>query len=119
MNDTFPESVTTISEPDNAVDSNGDGIPDFKDPPVVPTYNVTADKNIAKEGEFIVYTITTKNVAAGTILYYTLSGFDITPDDILGGSLTGSFTIDNEGKAKVTIGIQDDGVVEENNPHLK
>jgi len=113
LGDTFPESVTTIPVPDNAVDSNNDGIPDINDLPTVPTYNITTDKSIVKEGEFIVYTITTENVSAGTILYYTLFGSDITPDDILGGSLTGSFTIDNEGKAKVTIGIQDDGVVEE------
>ena len=74
-------------------------------------YSVTSDKSSVTEGEFIVYTITTQNVENGTVLYYTLSGNDIESTDIIGSDLTGSFVITSD-TAKVTIGIEDDGVVE-------
>lgn len=79
---------------------------------LTPTYNVTANRTSCPEGEFIIYTITTTNVDNGIILYYSLTGNGITSDDIIGGNLTGSAVINNN-KAKVTIGIEDDGVVEE------
>jgi hypothetical protein len=73
---------------------------------------VLADKSIVRENEFVVFTISTENVENGTVLYYTLLGNEIGPEDIIGGSLTGSFVI-NSGEAKVTVGIEDDGVVED------
>ena len=77
-----------------------------------PTYNVSSNRSSCPEGGFIIYTITTTNVENGAILFYTLNGTDITSGDIVGGSLSGQFVIsDNE--AKVTIGIEDDGVVED------
>lgn len=80
--------------------------------PTKQTFFVSANRNVCPEGEFIVYTITTTNVDNGTIVYYALNGTGITGDDIIGGSLTGSFVI-ADGSAKVTVGIEDDGVVEE------
>ena len=41
-----------------------------------------------------------------------MSGLGITSDDIIGGNLTGSLVI-NDNKARVTVGIAEDGVVEE------
>jgi hypothetical protein len=76
-----------------------------------PRYAVNANRSSVTEGEFIVYTITTQNVDNGTILYYTLSGNGITPDDIIGSTLKGSFTVTSN-TAKVTIGIETDDVVE-------
>ena len=102
-------------------DQDGDGIPDDEDDDIgtiddgtdtTQTYKVVADRSTCPEGGFIVYTITTKNVDSGTILYYTLSGPGITKEDIFGGSLAGSFII-NDNTAKVTIGIEEDDVVEE------
>ena len=80
--------------------------------PTKQTFFVSANRTVCPEGEFIVYTITTTNVDNGTIVYYALNGTGITGDDIIGGSLTGSFVI-ADGSAKVTVGIEDDGVVEE------
>lgn len=76
---------------------------------LTPTYKVVADKTTVKEGEFVVYTITTTNVVNGTIAYYVLSG--VSKEDIVGGSLTGKFVINNN-QATVTIGIEEDDEVE-------
>lgn len=75
------------------------------------TFSVTANRSTAREGDFIVYTITTTGVGDGTSGSYTLSGPSITSGDIVGGSLTGTFTITG-GTASVTIGIEDDIVPE-------
>ena len=77
-----------------------------------PTYAVLANRSSCPEDEFIIYTITTTNLENGTLLYYTLSGQGITSDDIIGGNLTGSLVI-NDNKARVTVGIAEDDVVEE------
>lgn len=75
-------------------------------------YRVIANRSTCPEGEFIVYTITTQNVENGSIVYYTLSGNGITSEDIVGGGMTGQIFI-NDNAASVTIGIEDDGVVED------
>ncbi len=118
LNNVFPPDEVDIE------DLDGDGIPDSEDsditiddpntPPSerLPRYSVLADKSIVRENEFVVFTISTENVENGTVLYYTLLGNEIEPEDIIGGSLTGSFVI-NSGEAKVTVGIEDDGVVED------
>lgn len=111
LNTVFPPSNTDIP------DVNGDGIPDSDQDDATqttttPTYRVVANRSSCPEGEFIVYTITTTNLENGTILYYTLSGNGITSDDIVTGNLTESFTI-NDNKAKVTVGIEEDDVVED------
>ena len=77
-----------------------------------PTFEVNANRITCPEGEFIIYTISTTNVDNGTIVYYTLSGNDITSQDIVGASLNGTAVINNN-QAKVTVGINDDGVVED------
>lgn len=68
-------------------------------------YSVTADKTVAEAGDFIVYTITTKNVADGTVEGYILSP-NFNPSDIVGKKTSSTFVVNN-GKAKVTIGIED------------
>ena len=77
-----------------------------------PFYKVVSDKNIVKEGEFVTYTITTKNVADGTTLFYRLFGTNITPSDIVTNTLSGSFVIEN-GTAFVIVGIAEDAEVED------
>jgi len=104
LKETFPENVTGLTPPTNAT-GGGEENTD-------PTYAVSADKPIVKEGEFVVYTIETTNVANGTTLYYSLTGKGITPNDIIGNTTKGSFVISNN-TSKVTIGLEDDGVVEE------
>ena len=100
-------------------DSDGDGVEDEFDNdnlidsvPELKSYQVIADKAVCNEGEFVKFSIRTKNVSDGTILYYNLFGPDIDSSDIIGGVLNGNVTIiDNE--ASVTVGIEEDGVVEE------
>ena len=107
IEETFPEDVTTVEPPTNAGDGSID--PNAEN---TPTYSVSADKSVVREGEFVVYTVNTRNVPDGTLRYYTLSGNGITSEDIIGGAITGKFYINNN-IARITIGINDDGVVEE------
>ena len=100
----FPDDVTTVTPPTNSDGGTVDNLD--------PTYAVSADKPVVKEGEFVVYTITTTNVDNGTELYYTLSGNNITASDFITNTTKGSFVVTNN-TAKVTIGLEDDGVVEE------
>ena len=109
---------------DEVTDLDGDGVADDLDQDITiddpntptterpPRYFVRSDKSIVREGEFVTYTIETQNVENGTVLYYTLLGTGIEPSDIIGGSTTGNFTI-NSNAGKVTVGIEDDGVVED------
>lgn len=69
--------------------------------PKVKTYEVSSDKDFYIEGETIKFTITTENVANNTQLSYSLLG-DVDTDDIVGGLLTGVFTIQNN-QAEVSI----------------
>ena len=101
----FPPDETDIPSEQPENDGTGFGIGE-------PTYNVQANRTVCPEGEFIVYTITTSGIENGEILYYTLLGNGITKNDIIGGDLTGSFIISNN-TAKVTIGIEEDDVVED------
>ena len=79
--------------------------------PIIPDYQVVANKSSVGEGGTIRYTITTQNVLDDTTLSYTLSGTGITADDIV-GDLTGTFTIQNNG-AIVEIEIAEDSTVEQ------
>ena len=76
-----------------------------------PTFRVEADKFQYKEGETIVYTITTTNISNGTLLQYTLYGDNITKEDFDTDTLFGTFSI-IENEAKVYVSIADDRVSE-------
>ena len=106
-----PVTVNPLQPIDEELPSNfpiGDGDEDG----TIPTYSVVANRTTCPEDEFIIYTISTTNVENGSILYYTLSGNGITPSDILGNTLTGQFII-QDNSAKLTIGIAEDNVVED------
>tara|TARA_B100001094_G_C18186494_1_gene804125 strand:- start:1222 stop:4080 length:2859 start_codon:yes stop_codon:yes gene_type:complete len=72
---------------------------------------VTSDKLQYKEGEFVTFTISTEGVPDGTLFGYSLFGANITQDDIVGGNLYGTFTIESN-QSIVVIGIKDDAEVE-------
>jgi hypothetical protein len=96
------------------IDSNYVLVPGINDDvTLVPTYNVVSDKIQYTEGEDIYYTITTENVDDNTVLSYTLFGNAITPDDVVGENLSGSFIITNN-TAKVVVGLQEDIELESN-----
>ncbi len=111
-----PVVITPVTGGTTEPDPNRDDIDITITPPIEVvdnefSINVTSDKTQYKEGEFAIFTITSNGIPNGTLLGYSLFGSDITPDDIVGGNLYGTFTIE-ENKSVVVIGIKDDANVE-------
>jgi hypothetical protein len=77
-----------------------------------PTYSISTNWTSATEGTPIVATLSTTNVAAGTTLYYQLSGSGINNTDFGGLSLTGSSVINSLGQASLTIPLSADTTTE-------
>lgn len=71
-----------------------------------PTYTLTQDVTSVNEGDSVTYTLTTTQVAEGTDVAYTITG--IHPEDVIGGSLTGVFTVGADGTATKTIHLKAD-----------
>ncbi len=97
-------------------DPIGDPIDTTTTPPVTIindqfSVSVTSDKLQYKEGEFVTYSISTEGVPDGTLFGYSLFGSNITQDDIVGGNLYGTFTVQSN-KSIVVIGIREDSEVE-------
>lgn len=118
VNNTATLRFTTLDDADTTNETlslNLLNTPAFKTVAVIaddiPTYDVVADRSVAEDGDTITYTITTANVADGTILNYTLSG-DVDRLDIIGYSLTGSFEIQNN-TATVEVQLTEDGSIED------
>ena len=114
----FPPSTFNPSDPvDNTTtppsSDSSDGIAGTDLDPVNKqvNYSVKADKVSVKEGEFVTFTITTKNVADGTVVKYQMFGNNITPSDVIGNTLNGSFTVENN-IAQVVVGIAQDAIDE-------
>lgn len=96
------ESNTLYFPPSNIATESITGIPLI--PSVIAkdkNYEVNSDKDLYLEGETITFTITTENVPNNTQLYYTISG-DVEDNDIVGGTLTGVFVIQNN-QAQVSV----------------
>ena len=72
------------------IQGQGSGPP----PPPPATYTVGQNSTSISEGGSVTYTVTTTNVTNGTALYYSLEG-TATADDFVGGTMAGSFTINN------------------------
>ncbi len=81
-------------------------------PPQPPTYALTANLTSQSEGAAINYTLATTNLPAGSTVSYALSGTGITPSDIVGGSLTGAFTINAQGVGTITVRLAADATTE-------
>ena len=106
-----PPTDTLPTNPNVPDDGSGDGGDDDATD-TTPSYSVVANRTSCPEGEFIIYTISTSNVENGTILYYNLTGNGIIPSDIVGNKLSGNFIINNN-QSKVTVGIEEDGEIED------
>jgi len=63
-----------------------------------PTYNVTPSLASLNEGAVLTTTVSTTNVATGTVLYWSLSGTGITAADFGAGALTGSASVAANGQ---------------------
>ena len=108
---TDADNGTTVTDNEDGTTTISSGTPETDE--VVtpnPIYEVTADRSNIKEGQFVTYTIKTKYVPYGTVLSYTLFGTGIKPSDIVSGSMTGSFVVEDldSYNAKVVVGIADD-----------
>lgn len=110
--ETVPETLTFTIDGTNAsatvvIDSEFELVPGINDDIVTPrTYTVQSDKPSYKEGENIVYTITTTNVDNGTEYNYVLTGLGILPEFFINNSLIGTFVV-QDNKAQVVAGIND------------
>lgn len=110
--ETVPEALTFTIDGTEAsatvvIDSEFELVPGINDNVVAtPTYSVVSDKPSYREGENIVYTITTTNIADGTELNYTLVGSGILSEFFVNKTLLGSFTV-QENTAEVVVAIDD------------
>ena len=77
--------------------------------PPTPTYAIGRSLSAVNEGSSVTFTLSTTNVANGTVLPYTISG--ISANDVTTGSLTGSFTVSNN-LATATITMSADQLTE-------
>jgi hypothetical protein len=88
-------------------------IVDGKTKTPIPTYTITKSKQIVDEGQQVTFSINTEYVKDGTVLYWTLSGENITSGDITGGQVNGTVVISNS-TASVTVGLTLDLLTEGN-----
>lgn len=76
------------------------------------SYSISANASTASEGQTATFTLSTANVAAGTLVTYTISG--VSAPDVVGGNLSGSVTIGADGRATISIPIAADNLTEGN-----
>jgi hypothetical protein len=74
-----------------------------------PTYSIGRSLSSVNEGSSVTFTLSTTNVANGTLVPYTISG--ISANDVTTGSLTGNFTVLNN-LATATITMSADQITE-------
>ena len=74
-----------------------------------PTYSISATTPV-NEGDTVIFTLTTTNVADGTVLPFTITGVD---SNDINESLTGNFTV-NSNTAQTIISIVNDNTTEGN-----
>jgi hypothetical protein len=79
-------------------------------PVLNPSYSLSAAASSVNEGSSASFTLSTTNVAAGTALSYVISG--VQAADIVGGQLSGTVTVGNNGQATISIPIAADNVTE-------
>lgn len=113
------DPIDNPEPPDDDPEDDDSPVPDFPEDPVedtllpesdTPFMTVESDKAFYVEGETIVYTITTLNVADDTEFSYTLSG-SVDAVDIVDGAMTGTFKVVSN-TATIEVGIVKDEIVE-------
>ena len=78
------------------------------------TYTIAPSATSINEGDTLTTTVKTTGVAAGTILYWSLSGTGLNPDDFSAGALTGSGTVKNDGTFSFSHSLRNDLTTEGN-----
>ena len=99
------------------INTDFEPIPGINDDVVlVPSYFISTNKTSFEAGETIVYTIITQNVPTGSEKEYLITG-DVVPNDFVGESLTGTFTV-IENESRVSLSIKDEAIFENNSTVL-
>jgi hypothetical protein len=82
------------------------------DLPDSPTYSFSRSADVVYERGALAIGVSTTNVPAGTRLYWSLSGANITASDFSDGTLLGSVSLGDDGKASFSKVVAADGVIE-------
>ena len=77
---------------------------------LTPTYEINANIPSVNEGSTAQFTLFTTNVAAGTVVSYSISG--VTVADLQSGGLTGTVTVTSNGNTTISVPIAVDGITE-------
>jgi len=101
---TMTFSVASLAKTANVVVNDTSLTP----PPVVPTYTLDGPANV-NEGETASFTLTTTDVAAGSVLSYTISG--VSSADV-NGAMGGTVTVGANGTAVIAVALAADGLTE-------
>jgi hypothetical protein len=75
-----------------------------------PYYSLSVSSPTVNEGSSVTFTLTTTNVASGTVVPYTLSGISAT--DLSSGSINGLLVVNSNGIASFTIALLNDAITE-------
>jgi hypothetical protein len=77
-----------------------------------PTYSFSKSADVVYERGALAIGVSTTNVPAGTRLYWSLSGANITASDFSDGILLGSVSLGDDGRASFSKMVAADGVIE-------
>jgi S-layer protein len=102
-------AVSEANDDDDSSSSSSNSTP-TPTPTPDPTYSLASSAAAVNEGDTVIFTLTTTDVAEGTLLDYTISG--VNASDISGGQLTGKMTVDSQGKAQVQVDLLNDNTTE-------
>ena len=83
-------------------------------PTTTPTYTITPSATSINEGQILTTNIATTGVAAGTTLYWSLSGTSINANDFSSGALTGSGSVAANGSLSFSHTLANDLTTEGN-----
>ena len=78
----------------------------------VPTYSIVSSPQAINEGGTLKTSVSTKNVASGTLLYWAISGSKVNKEDFSSGSLSGSCTVDKSGNCFISHSLAQDKLTE-------
>jgi len=94
-----------------AFKANGDTVPRAD-----ATFTLTRDVETVDEGGTVTFTLQTTNVPAGAQFTYTIGTtgalHPVSAADIVGGAMSGTITIDADGRATIPIALAADGISE-------
>lgn len=76
----------------------------YKPPP--PSYTLTAAASPVNEGSNAVFNLVTTGVIPNTVFYYNIEG--ATAQDLVGGALDGTVSIDSNGEASISLPLAND-----------